>query len=366
MNERLFNLTKTRTDNFRRELEAKGLDGAFVCYGPNVRYLSGFAGTWGDASLLITRYGSYILTDSRYTIQAGQQCPYYTLKGVSAMDYKTLRALVLNDRLKRIGFEDLTISYYTYGLVKDALAGFALGGIGDCIEMLRNVKDESELEDIHKACRIACEGLKQTVPYIRAGVKELDVATELEYRMKKLGSAGKSFDTIVASGVRGALPHGLASDKVICEGEMVTIDFGCLYNGYCSDMTRTFCVGEPSAEMRKIYNIVLEAQLTAIDAYVPGMSAIELDAVARDLITKAGYGEAFGHGLGHGVGIEIHEGIRLNPKSEFTLPENTVFSIEPGIYIEGLGGVRIEDLITSHNGVKTVLSADSPKALTIL
>lgn len=366
MNEKMFELTKKRTDALRRRLEVKELDAAFICFGPNVRYLSGFAGTWGDASLLITRYGSYILTDSRYTIQAGEQCPYYELKGVSAFDYKTLRELVLSDRARHIGFEDLTVSYSTFCAVKDALAGFPLTGIGDSVEMLRNIKDESELEDIHKACVIACRGLAQTVPYIRPGVKELDVATELEYRMKKLGASGKSFDTIVASGVRGALPHGLASEKVIREGEMVTIDFGCLYNGYCSDMTRTFSVGEPSAKMRAIYDTVLDAQLTAIDAYRPGMSAVELDAVARDLIADAGYGEYFGHGLGHGVGIEIHEGVRLNPRSEFMLPEDTVFSIEPGIYVEGLGGVRIEDLITCHNGVKTVLSAESPKALTIL
>ena len=192
------------------------------------------------------------------------------------------------------------------------------------------------------------------------------MANELEYRMKKNGASGPSFDTIVASGVRGALPHGLASEKLIKSGEMVTIDFGCLYNGYCSDMTRTFSVGDPDPEMKKIYDIVLYAQMTAIDAYKPGMSGVELDKVARDIIADAGYGKYFGHGLGHGVGLEIHEGVGVSPRGSASLPENTVFSIEPGIYIEGLGGVRIEDLITSTGGVKTVLTSISPKALMIL
>ena len=365
MKEQIYQTTEKRTNALRAFMESKKLDAAFVSSGPGVRYLSGFAGTPGDASLVITPEEAFIITDSRYTIQAGEQCPYYKLLSGSSVDPGKVRE-ILGDRALNIGFENLEISYNQFKKTEAALPQSTFAPLDGAIRDLRNIKDETELDNIHNACRIACVSLAETVPYIVPGAAELDVANELEYRMKKNGASGPSFDTIVASGVRGALPHGLASEKLIKSGEMVTIDFGCLYNGYCSDMTRTFSVGDPDPEMKKIYDIVLYAQMTAIDAYKPGMSGVELDKVARDIIADAGYGKYFGHGLGHGVGLEIHEGVGVSPRGSASLPENTVFSIEPGIYIEGLGGVRIEDLITSTGGVKTVLTSISPKALMIL
>ena len=367
MNNSIYSATERRTQSFRRILEEKQLDAAFLCSGPNVRYLSGFAGTPGDAALVITPDKAYIITDSRYTIQAGEQCPYYTLVSGNATDINMVKGLLPRGGSTAVGFENLNISYDRYTRLCSILdSGNEPVRLDNAVENLRNIKDSIELDCIRRACKIACKALSETVPYIQPGAAELDVATELEYRMKKNGASGPSFDTIVASGVRGALPHGLASEKLIKNGELVTIDFGALYNGYCSDMTRTFAVGEPCDELKKIYNIVLGAQLTALDAYKPDMLGRSLDQVARDYIAEAGYGKYFGHGLGHGVGLEIHEGVGVGAHSVSVLAENTVFSVEPGIYIENLGGVRIEDLVTYSDGVFEILTADSPKAFTVL
>ena len=365
MKESVFDITRRRTDALRAIFAEKKIDAAFICSGPGVRYLSGFAGTPGDASLLITPEKAYIFTDSRYTIQAGEQCPYYELKSASALDYVKVSECLPGGNAF-IGFENLDISYNNFIRLKEAAGTDNFVDLGGAVKDLRNIKDDTELENIKRACEIACQAIAATVPFIKDGVMELDLATELEYRMKKLGASGPSFDTIVASGVRGALPHGLASEKKVRNGEMITFDFGSLYNGYCSDMTRTFALGEPDPEMVKIYNIVLEAQLAGIDAFKAGMTGGDLDRVSRDIITEAGYGQYFGHGLGHGVGLEIHEGVGVGKTSRSILAERTVFSIEPGIYIENKGGVRIEDLVTCVDGVKTVLTASSPKALMIL
>ncbi|MBO4327570.1 MAG: aminopeptidase P family protein [Clostridia bacterium] len=365
MKETVFEITKRRTDSLRAYAAEKNIDAVFVSSGPGVRYLSGFAGTPGDASLLITADNAYIFTDSRYTIQACEQCPYYELRSAGASDFSKVKE-ALPSGTPVVGFENLEISYNHFTRMKDTFGFDNFAGIGTAIADLRNIKDDSELEYIKKACEIACASIADTVPYIKDGVLETDLATELEYRMKKHGASGPSFDTIVASGVRGALPHGLASSKAVRSGEMITFDFGSLYNGYCSDMTRTFALGDPDPEMVKIYNTVLYAQMTAIDAYRPGMPGSDLDKVARSIIEEAGYGKYFGHGLGHGVGLEIHEGVGAGPRSGSMLVERTVFSVEPGIYIENFGGVRIEDLITCVDGVKTVLTASSPKGLMIL
>ncbi len=365
MNMNVFEITGKRVGAFRAAMEEKKVDAAVVCSGPGVRYLSGFAGTPGDASLLITQNDAYIFTDSRYTIQAAEQCPYFTLKSHPASDFHAMKEFLPAPGAS-VGFENLSISYAGYNKLKAGLGTDSPVGLDHAIDDLRNIKDDEEAACIRKACDIACDALAETVPYIKDGVTELEVANELEYRMKKNGASSTSFDTIVASGVRGALPHGLASEKIIRGGEFVTIDFGCVYNGYCSDMTRTFSLGDADPELVKIYYTVLEAQLTAIDAYVPGMTGVALDKIARDIIAEAGYGQYFGHGLGHGVGLEIHEGVSVSSRSTSVLPERSVFSIEPGIYIEGLGGVRIEDLIMCRGGEKTVLTAKSPKAFTVL
>ncbi|WP_390485644.1 M24 family metallopeptidase, partial [Staphylococcus pseudintermedius] len=220
------------------------------------------------------------------------------------------------------------------------------------IETIRQTKDEGEIKAIQKAAQIVDEAYKYILTLVKPGMTEKEVKAHLESKMLHLGADDTSFDTIVASGIRGAMPHGVASDKVIQSGEMVTLDFGAYYNGYCSDITRTFAVGQPSEEMVKIYNIVLKSQEAAIAAIRPGMTGKEMDSIARDIITEAGYGKHFGHSLGHGIGLDIHELPGLSQKSDVVLEKNHCVTIEPGIYVEGLGGVRIEDdiLITENGG----------------
>ncbi|MCS5431832.1 aminopeptidase P family protein, partial [Staphylococcus aureus] len=192
---------------------------------------------------------------------------------------------------------------------------------------------------------------KYILTVAKAGMTELELKAKLESKMLELGSEGPSFNTIVASGVRGALPHGVASDKVINQGELITLDYGAYYNGYASDITRTFAIGEPDAQLKEIYNIVLQANLKGIEAAKQGMTGRELDAVARDYINEKGYGEAFGHSLGHGIGLDVHEGPNLSKKSESPLELNNCVTIEPGIYLDGIGGVRIEDdILITENG----------------
>jgi Xaa-Pro aminopeptidase len=224
------------------------------------------------------------------------------------------------------------------------------------------VKTEKELEKMAKAADIADQAFHHIIGYIRPGVTERAVALELEIYMKKLGASALSFETIAASGVRSSMPHGIATDKIIEDGDFLTLDFGCVYDGYCSDMTRTVVVGKATQKQKKIYGVVLEAQIAALNAIREGINGIDVDKIARDVISSRGYGEYFGHGLGHGVGLEVHEEPRLSPTGTKKLLENMVVTDEPGIYIPGFGGVRIEDLIVVKKDGCEVLSK-SPKQL---
>jgi Xaa-Pro aminopeptidase len=233
------------------------------------------------------------------------------------------------------------------------------------IEKLRLIKTDAEIKILKVAADIADAAFKHILDFLRPGKTELEVSNELEFFMRRAGATSSSFDTIVASGYRSALPHGVASDKVIEAGDIVTMDYGCYYNGYVSDITRTVAVGEPDAKLKEIYDIVLEAQLLGMAGIKPGMTGREADAITRDYITEKGYGEYFGHSTGHGIGLEIHEGPGLSMKSDVILEPGMVVTCEPGIYIPGLGGVRIEDdtLITKdHNEALT----HSTKELIIL
>ena len=215
------------------------------------------------------------------------------------------------------------------------------------------IKDDFEIKQIQKAADIVDETYEHILKWVKPGMTENEVNNEMEMFMRSKGATCSSFDTIVASGHRGALPHGVASNKVIEEGDMITLDFGALYEGYVSDITRTFAIGEPKEEMKKIYNIVLESQLAALEQIKPGMTGKEADSIARDIISSYGYGEQFGHSLGHGIGLEVHEGPALSQKSDIVLEENMCVTLEPGIYVEGLGGVRIEDdVLVTKNGLQ--------------
>jgi Xaa-Pro aminopeptidase len=233
------------------------------------------------------------------------------------------------------------------------------------IEKLRLIKTDSEIKILKEAARIADAAFDHILQFIHPGISELDISNELEFFMRSSGATSSSFDTIVASGQRSALPHGVATDKVIENGDLITMDYGAYYQGYVSDITRTVAVGEPSVQLKDIYEIVLEAQRLGVAGIKAGMSGKEADALTRNYITEKGYGEYFGHSTGHGIGLEVHEGPALSLKSNIVLEPNMVVTIEPGIYIPGLGGVRIEDdtLITSEGNE---LLTHSVKELIIL
>ena len=347
-------------------MQTQNLSAVFFTDSANVFYFSGFRGTGGDASLLVTPKCVYIFTDSRYTLQVAEQCPGCTLLGKSAQDIKALGVLLREIQAERVGFENLTVGYALWEKLQSDVHFVTWVGIDKMAVSIRNVKTDGEIQKIETACNLCVQALRETVPYIRPGVRENDLASELEYRMRKMGLEGTSFDTIVASGYRSALPHGIASSRVIESGDAVTIDFGGVYDGYASDMTRTFFMGEPSAELAQIYQAVLCAQQTALDQFNVGMTGAELDRIARDVLYAHGYGPYFVHALGHGVGIEVHEGVTVGRKSQDSLLPGMVFSIEPGVYVEGLGGVRIEDLVVVTETGLRVLTKDFEKTLAIL
>jgi Xaa-Pro aminopeptidase len=227
------------------------------------------------------------------------------------------------------------------------------------------IKTDAEIKILKVAADIADAAFKYILDFIRPGKTELEVSNELEFFMRRAGATSSSFDTIVASGYRSALPHGVASDKVIEIGDIVTMDYGCYYNGYVSDITRTVAVGEPDAKLREIYDVVLEAQLRGMAGIKPGLTGKQADAITRDYITEKGYGEYFGHSTGHGIGLEVHEGPGLSKKSDIILEPGMVVTCEPGIYIPGLGGVRIEDDTLITNELNEALT-HSTKELIIL
>ncbi|MEG2539831.1 MAG: Xaa-Pro peptidase family protein [Clostridium sp.] len=353
-------MISTRLSNFRSKLLSKNIDGALIASDFNRNYLTGFTGD--ESYILITQDKAYFITDSRYTLQAKNE-----VKGYQILEYKhpitnILEELIKENNIRTLGIEEEHITLKTYEAYKNKFNTISLVYLEGIVDELRIVKDEYEIEQIAKAAAIADKAFAHILTFIKEGIKEVEVAIELERFMKMQGASSLSFSTIVASGERSALPHGVASDKVIENGDFVTLDFGCIYNGYCSDMTRTIVVGKASDKQREIYNLVLKANEEALKNIKPGIKCLELDKVARDIIIEGGYGECFGHGLGHGLGREIHEEPRVSPKGETILEEGMVITDEPGIYIEGFGGVRIEDLIVVTKDGYRVLSS-SPKSL---
>ena len=353
-----------RIQKVRLMMKEKSICGVYVSSAENVFYLSGFTG-FGDARLFITKYTAVIITDSRYTLQVKEQCPEYKLILSSALNVAAIEKIVKDEEISTIAFEE-EISYKCFSALQTKYKNVNFVSVGGFFGAVRDIKEEVEIQNISEACRISVAALKEVLPLIKPGVFEADIATELEYLMKKKGAQDKAFDIIVASGVRSALPHGVASYKKIEYSDPVTIDFGCKFNNYCSDMTRTFFVGTPKEEMKKIYNVVYDAQMAALDGYKSGITGKELDNISREIIAKAGYGEYFGHSLGHGVGIEIHEGVTVGPRNDSKIEKGMVFSVEPGIYIENIGGVRIEDLVfAEENGIKNLTDSFDKKMLVL-
>ncbi|GMC02684.1 peptidase M24 [Enterococcus thailandicus] len=351
-----------RVEKLRKKMQEENLDSFLVTSPYNLRYLTNFTGTTGLA--VITLDKAFFITDFRYTEQAANQAQgFEIIKNVGPI-FDEVADLVKRENLNALAFEETTVSFLEYSVLEEIINA-ELIPVSGMIEELREVKDEEEIAIIEKACSIADMAYDHILKMIRPGMTEIEVANQVDFYMRSLGATSVSFDTIVASGLRSAMPHGVASDKVIEQGDLITLDFGCYYQGYVSDMTRTFAIGDPGEKLKEIYQIVLDAQLAVLDAAKPGLTGIQLDAVARDYITKYGHGEAFGHSTGHGIGLEIHEGPNVSSRAEKQFVPGNVITDEPGIYLPGIGGVRIEDdLLITKEGNRVL--THSPKELIIL
>ena len=341
-----------RLERLRSQLAQNGLDAIFISQSENRRYLSGFTGSAGF--LLISQDRAILATDFRYVEQARAEAPAFEIVRMQGAPSDWFPTLVSGLDIQKLGFEGREVSLCTY----KELAG-AVGGMGrgislvpteGLVESLRALKDKAELECLEEAAALSDAALEAVLPRVQPGISERELAWELESFMRRNGSEPLPFDIIVASGPNSALPHAKPTDKVILDNEPVVIDLGATVGGYSSDITRTICLGEGDNTFHRIYDIVLGAQLTAMATLQVGMNGEQADQLARMVIAHAGYEENFGHGLGHGVGLADHEEPRLGPSSSSILAEAMVFTIEPGIYIPGWGGVRIEDTVVLEEG----------------
>lgn len=355
-----------RIQEARKLLKEKGLDAVFIADSANIQYLSGFVGR--DSYFYLSGEKQIILTDSRYTLQAeeeGKGCQVRTISNERGYG-DLLKELLEEDSVKQLGFEDDIMTWQMVSRLQDETESrkksIAWIPLLESLALLRAVKDEEEIEKLARAEQIGDEAFSYILTQIKPGVTELEIAAKLEYYMKSHGAQEKSFDTIVASGYHSAMPHAVPSKKALEKGDFITLDFGCKFEGYCSDMTRTVVLGKAGEKQKEIYRIVLEAQETALAALKAGMTGAQGDKLARDVIQKAGYGAYFGHGLGHSVGLKIHEKPALSRKEENVLKPGMIETVEPGIYIPDFGGVRIEDMVViTEDGIKNLTG--SPKEL---
>ena len=352
-------MLKNRHSRLTPFFEDNALDALLVTNLSNVRYLCGFTGSEG--ALLLTRQTAWFLCDSRYTTQAAEEVRGAEIREFTAK-YETVCSLIWDNKFRRIGFESNHTVVSDFRQLSERLEGCELVGIGASLDAIRSCKDQREIELLGGVAALASASLQSALSSLRTGVRESEFSLALEIEMRRRGADARAFDFIVASGVRGAMPHGRASDKLLSLGEMVTIDFGAVKDGYYSDETVTVSLGRTSDRGREIHAIVKEAHDRAIVAVKPGIRCRDLDEIARGYIRQQGYGDYFGHGLGHGVGLDIHEKPVLSPRSETIVEEGMVFSVEPGIYIPGFGGVRIEDTVAVTADGCVVLT-QAPKEL---
>lgn len=340
-----------KLEELQKELNNRELDALLITSPVNRRYITGFTGTEGI--VLIGRNTKKFITDFRYMDQANEQIKDFDIIEHKAGMLKTVQAELKRAKIETLGFEKSDV---TYGLFEQFEKELKVGlqPTDGLIESLRLLKNPEEIEILQYAAKIADNAFEHIKSFIKPGVREIEISNELEFFMRKLGATSSSFDIIVASGIRSSLPHGVASNKKIETGELVTMDFGALYNGYCSDITRTVAVGEISNELETIYDTVLTAQKKGVEGIKPGMTGREADALTRNHIVEEGFGGYFGHSTGHGLGMDVHESPALSPKSETVLKSGMVVTVEPGIYVPNLGGCRIEDdiLITKDGNIR--------------
>lgn len=339
------------------------IDAVLIKNFENIRYLSGFTGS--SAMLLITKGENFLLTDFRYVEQAKRESPDFDIIKIDDY-YDEILEIIKKHNIKKLGFESAFVSYDQYEKMKKKMKNVILIPTKEIVEQFRVIKDDSEVEIIKQAVDIADRSWGEIIKRIKVPMKEIELAVELEFIMRKLGAQGRAFEIIVASGYRGSLPHGTASSKIMEHGDMVTVDFGAKHRGYNSDMTRNFVIGEQNKRQCEIYEIVLEAQLAGIDKAKSGVYAFEIDKACRDIISSYGYGDYFGHGTGHGVGLNVHEAPRVSQKEKDTVLEpGMIITIEPGIYIPDWGGVRIEDMVLITSGGCEVLTKSEKGLLQI-
>lgn len=347
-----------RIRNLQALLKENNLDCLLVNELSQVKYLCGYSGSNG--LLAVFQGEAYFITDFRYKAQVRTE-----VKGAKVLiaqrelytEIPKIKRLL--QRNLRVGYLEAYLTVRNLNMIKSLLPQALLAPTGGMVEALASVKESDEIKKIQKAVDIADVAFGRILQIIKPGVRENEVAAELEYQMKMLGSEDPSFETIIASGYRSALPHGRASSKVIKKGEFVTLDFGAIYGGYHSDITRTVVVGKASTQQKKIYNLVLKAQIAGTRKARAGLKGSAVDKHVRDIIAKAGYGKNFGHGLGHGIGLLIHEEPRLTPLSDTVLQPGMVVTVEPGIYIDGWGGVRVEDdVVITRSGCRVMNRAD--------
>ncbi|MCC6731253.1 MAG: aminopeptidase P family protein [Chthonomonadales bacterium] len=350
---------KGRLARARAAMAERDLPALLLTQIDNVHWISGFTGS--SAQVLLTAEAALIATDSRYTEQARSECPSLELVSLASSSPDAIVAVLGTLPVGRLGFEASSVSVRMHGTLREQIPGaIELIATDRLVEGLRLVKGVDEVARIEVACGVVDRAFERIVPEIRPGATERDVMLALEWHMRRDESADVSFDTIVASGPRSALPHGRPSERVLAAGDMVTLDYGARVAGYCSDITRTVSLGRAGREEREVYHVVLDAMNRAIAAMRPGVSGRDVDAVARDHISQAGYGDFFGHGLGHSLGRAVHDGPGLAPRSGITLAPGMVMTVEPGIYLPGRFGVRIEqDVLVTEDGARVLTHSPS-------
>ena len=347
---------KDRLNTLREKLDGHEIDGILLTAPHSLRYITGFSGSNGCA--LVSRDAAVFITDFRYKTQAEEQVKGFERRVAKSELFKELAVVDWFQEKRRLGFESTHISVQQQQQLEELLPPTDLVPVKELIEQISTVKEEEEIDKIRRAVEISDAAFGEILDVLRPGVREVEVAAELEYRMRKMGSERVPFDAIVVSGARSALVHGEPGQKELQQGDLVTMDFGARVEGYCSDFTRTVVVGKADEWQREIYEVCHEAQQAAEEAAKAGMLAAELDGVARRIIAAAGYGDYFGHGLGHGLGLEVHEPPRLSPKGDLRLEPGMVATLEPGIYLPGKGGVRIEDVVViRENGCEVLTGA---------
>lgn len=352
-----------RRGAFKQRMSAEKLDAFVVGAGPNVRYFTGFTGSNGVVVML--RGGAVFFTDPRYRIQAAQEveCPVRVASGPLLLQ---VAALLRRVKSKRIGFEKGRMSVEAYQTLKDALPmRSSLEPVGGWIERQRMVKSANEIGAIRRSVELNSRAFEQVARRVRPGMRESELAAELDYRVRRLGAEGPAFETIVAAGARTALPHARPTAAKLPARGFVLIDMGAMLDGYASDMTRMLFLGRPDARAKRAYRSVHEAQLAAIDAVRAGVQAQAVDRAARRVLARHGFERAFVHSTGHGLGLEIHEPPRVGKKEKTALEKGMTITIEPGVYIEGFGGVRIEDTVAVTENGCTVLTPTLKELQTI-